>query len=49
MGMKFSGEGVERKEELEFCESIGVDLAQGYFIGKPAKEPAEKVKDAHAW
>lgn len=44
MGINVLGEGVERKEELEYCESIGMDFAQGYFIGKPAKEPVEWVK-----
>lgn len=29
-------EGIERKSELEYCRSIGIDLAQGYFIGKPS-------------
>ncbi|UII57141.1 EAL domain-containing protein [Cytobacillus spongiae] len=28
-------EGIEREEELAYCRRIGVDLAQGYFIGKP--------------
>ncbi|MFE8703614.1 EAL domain-containing protein [Cytobacillus sp. FJAT-54145] len=36
LGIKVLAEGIERKEELEFCQSIGVDLAQGYFIGKPS-------------
>nr|WP_239454203.1 EAL domain-containing protein [Bacillus suaedaesalsae] len=32
-------EGIERKEELEFCKAIGMDLAQGYYIGKPGPKP----------
>ncbi|RSD28257.1 EAL domain-containing protein [Mesobacillus subterraneus] len=28
-------EGIERKEELEYCRKIGADLAQGYYLGKP--------------
>lgn len=39
LGIKVLGEGIERKEELEFCKSIGVDLAQGYLIGKPSPTP----------
>jgi EAL domain-containing protein (putative c-di-GMP-specific phosphodiesterase class I) len=29
-------EGMERKEEWQFCKDLGVDLAQGYLLGKPA-------------
>ncbi|MGH2464799.1 MAG: EAL domain-containing protein, partial [Candidatus Limnocylindrales bacterium] len=28
-------EGVERQEELEALRVIGVDLAQGYLLGRP--------------
>jgi EAL domain-containing protein (putative c-di-GMP-specific phosphodiesterase class I) len=28
-------EGMERKEEWAFCKSAGIDLAQGYLLGKP--------------
>lgn len=28
-------EGIERKEEAEFCRAIGIPLAQGYYFGKP--------------
>lgn len=38
-GIKTLAEGIERKEELEFCKSIGMDLAQGYYIGKPGPYP----------
>ncbi|KAA0546708.1 EAL domain-containing protein [Bacillus sp. BGMRC 2118] len=37
--IKTLAEGIERKEELEFCHAIGMDLAQGYFIGKPGPNP----------
>lgn len=29
-------EGIERKEEMEYCQKIGIDLAQGFYIGKPS-------------
>lgn len=29
-------EGIERHEELEYCRNIGVDLAQGFYLGKPS-------------
>ncbi|MCQ9626376.1 EAL domain-containing protein [Cetobacterium somerae] len=31
-------EGIETLEELDFIKGIGVDLVQGYFIGKPISE-----------
>ncbi len=42
-GIKLLAEGIERKEELEFLESAGVDLMQGYYFGKPAAEPLRKL------
>jgi EAL domain-containing protein (putative c-di-GMP-specific phosphodiesterase class I) len=38
LGIQVLAEGIERKEELDYCRELGVDLAQGYYIGKPAKE-----------
>ncbi len=29
-------EGIEEKEEFEYLVSLGVDLFQGYYLGKPA-------------
>ncbi|MBB6453506.1 EAL domain-containing protein (putative c-di-GMP-specific phosphodiesterase class I) [Salirhabdus euzebyi] len=43
MGIKILGEGIERKEELDYCRSIDMDLAQGYYIGKPQAEPVNKI------
>ncbi|MTH53150.1 EAL domain-containing protein [Bacillus mangrovi] len=34
------GEGIETAEEFTFLQSIGIALGQGYYIGKPAPEPA---------
>lgn len=28
-------EGMERKEEWAYCKTVGIDLAQGYLLGKP--------------
>ena len=29
-------EGIEEKEEFEYLQSLGVDLYQGYYLGRPA-------------
>lgn len=39
LGVTSLAEGVERKEELEFCRDIGIELAQGYYLGKPEQTP----------
>ncbi|WP_458120351.1 EAL domain-containing protein [Paenibacillus sp. Z6-24] len=39
IGSHVLAEGIERREEFEFCRSIGINLAQGYLFGKPAERP----------
>lgn len=39
LGIIVLAEGIERPEELEHCRQIGIDLAQGYLIGKPTQRP----------
>ncbi|KQY79582.1 hypothetical protein ASD24_19810 [Paenibacillus sp. Root52] len=43
MSRRFGGqvlaEGVERIEEFDFCRSAGIELAQGYYFGKPSAQP----------
>lgn len=45
MSSRFGGqvlaEGIERMEEFEFCRSIGIELAQGYYFGKPSPLPPD--------
>ncbi|QLG37214.1 EAL domain-containing protein [Paenibacillus sp. E222] len=45
MSRRFGGrvlaEGIERIEEFEFCRSVGIDLAQGYYFGKPTAYPPQ--------
>lgn len=36
LGMKVIAEGIERPEEFRFAESLGIELFQGYFIGRPS-------------
>ncbi|MBQ6638981.1 MAG: EAL domain-containing protein [Lachnospiraceae bacterium] len=37
-------EGVETLEELRTVIGLGVDLIQGFYTGRPAKEPVSKIK-----
>lgn len=41
-GMRTIAEYVTSAESLELLAELGVDLAQGYFVGRPAKEPKMK-------
>jgi EAL domain-containing protein (putative c-di-GMP-specific phosphodiesterase class I) len=36
LGITILAEGIERYEELEYCRKAGIDLAQGFYIGKPS-------------
>ena len=38
-GMKTIAEYVQDAASLALLEELGVDLAQGFFVGKPAEEP----------
>ena len=38
LGIKTLAEGVEVAEEVNACERIGFDFAQGHFLGEPAPE-----------
>ena len=33
-------EGIERRSDLATVTALGVDLGQGYLLGRPAAEPA---------
>ena len=35
LGMKSVAEGVEDRADWDLMRTLGCDLAQGYFIGKP--------------
>ncbi|OES43513.1 EAL domain-containing protein [Domibacillus iocasae] len=39
LGIKTLAEGIERKEEYEYCREAGIPLAQGYYFGKPSAKP----------
>jgi EAL domain-containing protein (putative c-di-GMP-specific phosphodiesterase class I) len=36
MEAKTIAEGIEREEELQVCADLGIDLGQGYLLGRPA-------------
>ncbi|MEA2519027.1 MAG: hypothetical protein QOF49_1107 [Chloroflexota bacterium] len=39
IGAKLLAEGIERRADLAMLTALGVDLGQGYLIGKPAHDP----------
>jgi diguanylate cyclase (GGDEF)-like protein len=41
--MKTIAEYVQNAASLALLEELGVDLAQGYFVGKPSREPRHKA------
>jgi two-component system, cell cycle response regulator len=36
-GIQVIGEGIERPEEMEFCQRLGVDYGQGFLLGRPSE------------
>jgi len=40
MGVELIAEGIETRTELEALRALGVGYGQGYYIGRPAREPA---------
>jgi len=44
MGLLTIGEFVENKQTLEALRRLGVDYAQGYYVGKPAPEPILNIE-----
>lgn len=38
-------EGVETKEELQVCIKLGIDLIQGFYTGKPSREPIGEISE----
>jgi EAL domain-containing protein (putative c-di-GMP-specific phosphodiesterase class I) len=39
IGARLLAEGIERRADLAMVTALGVDLGQGYLLGKPAAEP----------
>ena len=41
IGARLLAEGLERRSDLAMVTALGVDLGQGYLLGRPAAEPAQ--------
>jgi EAL domain-containing protein (putative c-di-GMP-specific phosphodiesterase class I) len=39
IGARLLAEGIERRSDLAMVSALGVDLGQGYLLGRPAAEP----------
>ncbi len=39
IGARLLAEGIERRADLAACTALGVDLGQGYLLGRPGPEP----------
>ncbi len=46
IGIEVIGEGVERPQDLRICLDLGINLAQGYLLARPAPELAVEA-DIH--
>ncbi len=42
-GILLLAEGIEQKEEADFCAEIGVRFGQGYYYGKPSDKPFSRL------
>lgn len=40
VGIQVIAEGIERQEELDYLAAVGIDLGQGYLLGRPSPQPA---------
>ena len=40
LSLKVVAEGVETQEEFDLARTVGCDMAQGYFIGRPVRAEA---------
>ncbi|MNW20195.1 putative membrane protein YjcC [compost metagenome] len=45
-GGKVLAEGIEDREDFEFCRAHGAAYAQGYLFGKPMPEPPQGLTQA---
>ncbi|MFY9477513.1 MAG: GGDEF domain-containing protein [Aquabacterium sp.] len=43
MGTTMVAEGIETADDLKAVRDLGIQLGQGYFLGRPQPEPAQKI------
>ncbi len=48
LDVRVIAEGIETREELQIVHDLGADFAQGYFLARPAAEPASLRAEARA-
>jgi EAL domain-containing protein (putative c-di-GMP-specific phosphodiesterase class I) len=49
LGIQVTAEGIETRDQLEYLRGQGVDLVQGYLLGKPAPaDLRERIGDIPA-
>ena len=49
LGIQVVAEGIEKLEELAAVQEAGVDLVQGYYLGRPAEVLAGIAPEAATW
>ena len=42
IGARLLAEGIENRSDLTMVTSLGVDIGQGYLLGRPAADPADR-------
>ncbi|GIP23502.1 EAL domain-containing protein [Paenibacillus sp. J22TS3] len=47
-GGQVLAEGIEEREDFEFCCTYGASLAQGYLFGRPMPQPPQKLMPSSA-
>lgn len=43
-GITLLAEGIERREEAQFCREAGMTFGQGYYFGRPLERPITSIK-----
>jgi EAL domain-containing protein (putative c-di-GMP-specific phosphodiesterase class I) len=49
LGIAVLAEGLEAREDIEFCQEIGIDLGQGFGLGGPETMPWRNFPQAGNW
>jgi EAL domain-containing protein (putative c-di-GMP-specific phosphodiesterase class I) len=49
LGIAVLAEGLEAREDIEFCQEIGIDLGQGFGLGAPEMMPWQNPAQPGSW